>query len=68
MKERDFLILTFGAAWGRSGLRLDDFCRLLDDLHATGHVHRDRNTIVFSSIRVAEILLGSGRPRRRRRV
>lgn len=61
------IILSFGPAWGMSGLRLDDFCQLLDDLQATGHVYRNQSTIVFKSLRVATLVLGSGRRRRGKR-
>ena len=61
------VILTFSAAWERSGLSLRAFNDLLRDLSATGHAVVHRDLVAFSSLRVAELVLGARhRPRRRR--
>ena len=59
------VVLTAWAAWDRSGLRLDTFCRLVDDLEATGHCLRIGNQIAFPNIRSAQLLIGGRAPRPR---
>jgi len=60
------LILDSGAAWEASGLSLGAFEQLVRDLEATGHAYRGRGVVVFSSVKVAALVL-TGRSRRRRR-
>lgn len=60
------LIFDSGAAWEASGLSLGAFEQLVRDLEATGHAHRGRGIVVFSSVKVAALVL-TGRPRRRSR-
>ena len=60
------LIVSVSTAWECSGLSLDAFGDLVDALVASGRAVRHRDVIVFSSVRVAALVL-AGRPRRRRR-
>jgi len=61
------LVFDSGAAWEASGLSLGAFEQLIRDLEATGHAHRGRGVVVFSSVKVAALVLGCGRRRRARR-
>lgn len=57
------LVFDSAAAWEASGLSLGAFEQLVRDLEAAGEAYRGRGVVVFSSVKVAALVL-TGRPRR----
>lgn len=61
------LVFDSDAAWEASGLSARAFEQLIRDLAATGRAYRGRGVVVFESVKVAQLVLGCGCQRRRRK-
>lgn len=61
------LVFDSGAAWEASGLSAGAFEQLVRDLQATGRAYRGRGVVVFANLKTAQLVLGCGCHRRRKR-